>query len=513
MTAVTYSDGTGGEPRRVSIDASGADRASRQWRSVWRIHFYAGIFAMPFILLMALTGLVILYTQPIHDLTQGNIRTVSAQNATVSADLQEQAVEAAYPDVAVISMTTPADREHTTVFGVDDGSAAGMQVFVNPYTGRVLGSDKPGSGIVGLSNRLHGLLNNDTIKVSLPTVAALWDHGPVMRDYLVGDLILEILGVWTLVLICSGLYLWWPRRSRWKGAERSGGRKTLGLRFAKKGRARWRDVHAMSGVLLFGALLVTIFSGMAWSTYWGPNFTALANEISPNTWTDAPASTVGARGDLDRLGNQIHWNTGDIPIPASYATETDGSHPAAISLDSITKIGEQEGMLPGYTVYFPANSTDEAGNAVYGSFTLSNSWPRATGEAKDVFVDQFSGDTLAHQTAYGYGSVSYGLDVMVSTHMGTQLGIFSRIMMTAMCILAICSVISAGTMFWKRRRPGTAGLPRRPVDVRLAKRLAMFLCVFAVAFPTWAVTALVVLAFDRFVIRKVRPLRVAFGQR
>jgi uncharacterized iron-regulated membrane protein len=74
-------------------------------------------------------------------------------------------------------------------------------------------------------------------------------------------------------------------------------------------------------------------------------------------------------------------------------------------------------------------------------------------------------------------------------------------------------VISAGTMFWKRRRPGTAGLPRRPVDVRLAKRLAMFLCVFAVAFPTWAVTALVVLAFDRFVIRKVRPLRVAFGQR
>jgi uncharacterized iron-regulated membrane protein len=512
MTAVTYSDSTGGEPHGIATARDDAGRASRQWRSVWRIHFYAGILAMPFIMLMALTGLVILYTQPIHDLTQGNIRTVTAQGTPVPADRQEQQVEAAYPGIPVTSMTTPADREHATVFGLDDGSDVGLQVFVNPYTGNVLGSDKPGSGIVGLSNRLHGLLNNTSITVSLPTVSALWDDGAVMRDYLVGDLILEVLGVWTLVLVCSGLYLWWPRRSRWQGTERSG-RKILGLRIAKKGRARWRDLHAMSGVLLFAAMVLTIFSGLAWSTYWGPNFTALANTISPNTWTDSPASTLGTRGDLDRLGNQIHWNTGDIAIPASYATKADGSLPTAISLDSITKIGAQEGMLPGYTVYFPANSTDDAGNTVYGSFTLSNSWPRATGEAEDVFVDQFSGATLARQNAYGYGSVSYGLDVMVSTHMGTQLGLLSRILMTAMCLLAIWSVISAGLMFWRRRRPGTSGLPRRPVDVKLAKRLAIFLCVFAVAFPTWGVTALVVLALDRFVIRKVRPLRAAFGQR
>ena len=54
-------------------------------------------------------------------------------------------------------------------------------------------------------------------------MAALWDDGPVMRDYVVGDLILEILGVWTLVLIGSGIYLFWPRRSRQsKGSKGSG---------------------------------------------------------------------------------------------------------------------------------------------------------------------------------------------------------------------------------------------------------------------------------------------------
>lgn len=64
---------------------------------MWRIHFYAGVFAMPFIVLMALTGLVILYTQPIHGLTQGNLRTVSTQSTTVSAGRQEQAVELPIP--------------------------------------------------------------------------------------------------------------------------------------------------------------------------------------------------------------------------------------------------------------------------------------------------------------------------------------------------------------------------------------------------------------------------------
>jgi hypothetical protein len=31
-------------------------------------------------------------------------------------------------------------------------------------------------------------------------------------------------------------------------------------------------------------------------------------------------------------------------------------------------------------------------------------------------------------------------------------------------------------------------------------------------YPQWAVTALVIVGLDRFVIRKVRPLRTTFGQ-
>jgi uncharacterized iron-regulated membrane protein len=489
------------------------DSSSRQWRSLWRVHFYSGMFALPFILLMAITGLVILYTGPIQQLTEGDLRSVSASSDVfVSFDQQAAAVQAAYPDGTVLDLTHPADRGSSTRFFVDDGSASGVHVFVDPFTGEVLGDSKPGGGVIGLSNRLHGSLNNDAITINLPAVAALWDGDAVMRTYVVGDLILEILGIWTLVLIGSGLYLFWPRRSRQSHGSK-GARRLFAVRWGAGGRARWRDLHGLAGFVMIPVMVLTIVSGMGWSTYWAENFNSLAEELTPGSPAENTASTTVTRGDLDRFGNQIPWATGDFVIPASYAPETtDGSMPAPISLDRMVQVAEDEGMKPGYTISFPANAVDEAGNPVYGSFTLYNSWPRQTGETRDVFVDQFSGATLDEQRIYGVGTIAVGMDYLVSTHMGTQLGLVSRILMTLLCVLSIWSVISAFVMFWKRRRPGTLGLPRRPVDARFTWKVVAAAVAIGIVFPQWAVVALVVIGIDKFVIRKLPGLRHTFGQ-
>lgn len=496
-------------PEPATAPAGGGGESSRQWRSLWRMHFYAGMFAIPFILLMAVTGLVILYTQPIHDALEGDIRTVAKGTETVSYDQQEQAVEAAYPDLPVLYMITPPDDHHATVFGVDEGT---NEVYVDPYTGEVQGKINADGGVVGLANRLHGFFNNDKFTVSLPTVSALWDGEAVMRPYVVGDLVLEVLGVWTIVLMATGVVLWMPRRTR-NGGDARNGRGWFSLRLQKKGRARWRDLHGLSGLIMIPVLALTIVSGMGWSTYWGPNFNSLADKITPGNPVDPPTSTVATRADLDRLGNKIQWSTGDRPIPASYAPAADGTMPVPVSLDTVTAIGEQEGMLPGYTVFFPENATDDSGAPTFGAFTMSNSWPRKTGEARDLSIDQFTGQTLTDQKAYGLGAISYGLDALVSTHMGTQLGIFSRIFMTLLCVLAIWSSISALVMFTKRRRPGTLGLPKRPADVHLSRKIKLAGVTLGVLFPQWAASALIILGLDRFLIRRVRPLRLAFGQR
>lgn len=483
-------------------------QSSRRWRQLWRVHFYAGAISAPFLLMFAITGLVILYTQPIHDAFQGDMRRVDNGTSVVSYDKQAQAVEARFKDDAIVSMTPPRDSGASTIFGLESGDNA----YVNPYTAEVLGRDEAQMTIVRWSNALHGHLNNEAVQVSLPTVSALWDEGPVMRKYVLGDLILELSGTWIVVLTLTGLYLFWPRKSR-AGAAVTNGKKMWSLRVKKKGRAKWRDLHAVPGAVLFTLLLFVAVSGLPWSTYWGPNFTALANEISPNSWTDAPASPIGKKGDLDRLGNKINWNTGDIPIPQSYVPTANENVPAPISLDTVVAIAKQEGMKPNYTAYFPTNATDDAGAPLYGSFTLSNSWPRKTGEARDVFLSQFTGETLGEQAVYGYGSVSYAVDTTVSLHMGTQWGLFSRILMTLLCLLTVWSIISGGVMYAKRRRKGSLGLPRRPSEVNIGKGLAVIAVVLAIVYPLWGASALIILALDHFVIQKNRRLRPLFGQR
>lgn len=483
--------------------------ASKRWRNLWRVHFYAGAIAAPFLVLFAITGLVILYTQPIQDGFQKDLRRVDVVDASpVSFDALARAVEAALPDDKIVAMTPPRDAGSSTVFGLESGQSA----YANPYTGEYLGTSDSQMTVVRWANTLHGHLNNDAVTVLLPTVSALWDGEKVMREYVVGDLILELAGTWLVVLALTGLYLFWPRKSR-EAKSASNGRKMWSFRLSKKGRARWRDLHALPGAVLFIMLLFVAASGMPWSTYWGSNFGALANEISPNTWTDAPASPIGKKGDLDRLGNQINWNTGDIPIPASYTPPASDEVPSPLSLDSVVAIAKEEGMKPNYTINFPSNSEDDAGNALYGSFTLSNSWPRKTGEAKDVFIDQFSGKTLGQQNVYGYGSVSYAADTTVSVHMGTQWGIVSRILMTLTCVLTIWSVVSAAVMYGKRRRKGTLGLPRRPAQVNLGRGLVAIAVVLGIVYPLWGASAIVILAFDKFVIQRNSRLRPAFGQR
>lgn len=482
--------------------------ASRRWRALWRTHFYAGVFSAPVLLMFAVTGLVILYTQPFWSVTQGHLRNVSDRGDMVSLDDQKAAVTKALPDATISFVVVPRNATSSTEFGLDDGHSA----FVDPYTATYLGTTNPGGGIVGLSNRLHGFLNNESVTVKLPSIAGPLSDGPWMQEFVVGDMILEVFACWSIVLVASGLYLWWPRRSRAAGGRAE--RALLVPRLGKKGRARWRDLHAIPGMLFALGSLFVLTTGLFWSSYWAAGYSAVAEKITPGTYNDPPTSSIAKKGDIDRFNKKINWNTGDTPIPNSDGSKVDPSDlPAPISLDTAARAAREEHMKPGYWIVFPENGKDDAGNPAYGSFTLSNSWPRKTSEAKDVFIDQFSGKTLGVTRIYGYGGMSVVSDTMVSTHMGTQLGIVSRILMTGICLAIIWSVISAVVMYTKRRRKGSLGLPRRPVDVHLARGLIALMVVLGIVYPLWGVSAIIVLAFDRFVVRQVAPLRRAFGQR
>lgn len=514
------------------------DPTSRLWRSIWRTHFYAGIFSIPVLVMLSITGLVILYTDSVTDLQYGDLRRAADTAQVVTLDDQVDAVRSAYPEWNVDSVTPPVEPGVTTVVSISDAEGETVRnVYVDPSNGSVLGDLDPGAGLVGLANRLHGTWNNDTLTVPMPMLSGILGEDAAFAPVAVGDLVVEIFAVWTVVLAITGLYLWWPRKP-------GTGRRLFVPRMSKRGRGRWRDLHAISGVVMSVGLVFLVVTGMPWSDFWGPNWSYVASEVTPNEsdfWSmDAPASEVPQVGDLDRVGNRVPWAAREDAIPSSSAggmagmpgmegmdgmdagggeppsaTEAESGTPAPVpapaSLDLVVAAAAEEGMAPNATITMPFDDLEDPASPSYGSFTVTNPWPSNLSEQGALFLDQFTATTISRSTSAEWGALQQASEFGVQTHMGTQFGLASRIVMTLTCVLILWSVFSALVMWWKRRRTGL-GFPRRPVDVGLQRVMIVTAVVLSVIYPIWGLSVVVVLLIDTFVIRRVPALRRTFGQ-
>ncbi len=515
------------ERGRTADDAADAARRSRLWRTVWRTHFYAGIVVIPFIVVFGLTGLVILYTQPINDATRPDLMKVAPQATSVPLDTAlANGVAAVGDEWHLLSVIPPRDDHHSVTLSLgDENEERFTSAFVDPYTGRVLGSDKT-DGLPGLANRLHWYLNVDkTIKV--PSIATLFDHSqPLLLDAKIGDLIMELAAGWALVLAASGLYLWWPRK---RGVDKA----MFVPRIAKRGRARWRDLHAIPMALFSVVLVWFVVTGMPWGSAWGPGWGAAAATIDAGTPFPEVASRLPNDGDLDRFGNPVPWAlshaapVGEAPQSphhhgessgeagndsASDATSTEAA-PDVMTYQQVAMIADEIGMQPGYSITPPVDSTDDAGNALYGTYQLNSPWPTRLSDTRTVFLDKFTGETVSTYTSGDWGVPAKITEFGIQVHMGTQMGLFNRMLMTAGCLIIIWGAFAALVMWWKRRPKGTLGLPRRPVDVNRAKGIFAIAVVLGIAYPILGASMILIGLTDRYLIRRIPRLRRAFGMR
>lgn len=516
---------------------SEADRRSRFWRTVWRVHFYAGMLVIPFLVTLAVTGTLILYEDPLNDVADGELRFVDAGGTgdLLPLDDQVDAAQEAYPGLEVGGVTPPAGPDRSTMVSLAVGDDGAREVYVDPYTGDVLGSKMYHDDLPGLARRIHGNLLFGW-SVPMPTLAGLMGDGPLTAPVEVGDLMLELMASWGLVLVASGLYLWWPRK-------REAGKSLFRPRLSKRGRARWRDLHAIPGAVLSLVVVLLILTGLPWSGFWGGNWDHLVNSVGSGKGGPeaAPASSPVESGDLDRFGNPVAWAARATPVPASAAGAGDGSHQqhrgheaghrergaagepagdphagheghdgaaaAPLSLDDVARAARQEDMVLGYSIAMPVDR-----GSSHGSYTITNPFT-TTGTERTIYLDEFTGETIAERSYADYGvlakATAWGIDV----HMGTQYGLVNRIVMTVVCLGVVWSAISGLVMWWKRRPHGKAGLPRRPPDARLQRGMIVIAVVMGVLFPLVGASMVAVVLLDRYVIRRIPRLRRAFGMR
>jgi len=477
------------------------------WRRIWRLHFWVGLFAAPVLVVLALTGLVILYSEPIDIVLNRHLLIVAEGTAPVPLDQQIAAGRRHVDPAFELDGVTPpkAGNRSTEIDFLDptahahpngeSGENHVIQVFVNPFNGEYLGQRSQLSGLVGYANQVHRMFGNDGPTIPLPSLGHLIDpaaHPDVTIPVGIFNLWIELTATWILVLLGSGVYLWWPRAIE-------AAKPLFGVRWAKGGRTRWRDIHALLGVVMAAVLMCYVLSGMTWTRWWGENWRAFSSTVASGQQIDAP-SVPARMGDHDRLGRRIAWADKDDPVYASIPGG-DGV-PARLSFAAIDTIAKDEHMVPGYTIFGPSDSTRN-GVTTFGSYTVANHWPQKLSEQRTLYLNQFTGATIANGTAAQDGALSRLTSFGINMHMGYQLGWLTRITATLACFGVLTSVATGLLMWWKRRPSGGAGLPAptsattRAATPQRAKVVVGLLAVaLSVLFPVFGTSLLLVLAAE-----------------
>lgn len=472
-------------------------------RRIWRLHFWVGLFAAPVLVVLACSGLVILYSQPLDALLNQHLLVVEPGPQTVPLDAQIATATQHVGTDSTLEAVTPPDRRDSSTrvdFVASDARAYPqaeanvIQVFVDPYTGQYLGQRNQLSGVLGWANQLHRMFGNDGPRVQLPSLGHLINPSAYPEPSIpvgLGNLWMELTATWILVLLASGVYLWWPRAIE-------AAKPLFTVQWRHGGRVRWRDVHALTGVVVAAILIGYIVSGMTWTRYWGENWRAVTATVTPSTGIDAP-STPATLGDYDRLGRRIAWAATDDPI---YASQPGTAGVKRLSYNDIDRITKDEHMLPGYSIFPPSDSTVD-GSTVYGSYTVVNRWPQRLSEQRTLYLNQFTGATIANATAAQDGALSRLTSFGIAMHMGNQFGWLTRIVATAACLGVLLSVATGLLMWWKRRPAGRSGLPGPASEVTRAstpKKAMAAVAVVSVAlgllYPIFGVSLLVVLVVE-----------------
>ncbi|UDF30419.1 UNVERIFIED_ORG: PepSY domain-containing protein [Roseateles sp. XES5] len=454
----------------ASAAAEPSALAQRLYRAIWRWHFFAGLLAVPFMISLAITGGLYLFNDEIDaSLFRYRNYVTVGDRVLPPSTLVEKAV-AAVPGSALASYRTPAGADRSARVTVST-EAGNRLVFVDPYDGAVLDT-------VGAKEEFNQVVED---LHSLDYFGTSWER------------IIEIVAGFAIVLVLTGLYLWWPR-------SQTGG--VLTVRGTPARRVFWRDLHAVTGLFASVVILFLAFSGLLWSGFWGAklNATLTANGMGypAQLWDRVPHSMLITTDVVAKPS----WLMENAPVPQSTLPADGQAALPPIGLDNAVTIADAAGMLPGYEVSPPAGETGVYTAAIY---------PADLKHERTIHIDQYSGERLV-DIAYGdYPATGKAIEWSVNIHKGQEWGLLNQLLMLSTCLLVIAMSVSGVVMWWKRRPKGRIGVPPAPRETRLYLGLWGIAVVFGALFPLTGLTILAMIAFDQVVIRFVPPLRRVFS--
>ncbi len=336
-------------------------------------HRWLALATSLFILTLALTGSALVFEGALDRGLNPQLWRVTPAAQPLSLDtLTARALVVAPRPLTIITPGRTADRAF-------QAQAGQTQIFLDPYTGRLLGTREQADFNRSLPRRLHVL------------------HTSFLARN-VGGAIVGIVTVAALLLVITGIIVWW-RDKLWR------------IRWSASWKRIAYDLHHSLGIIASLVMFVITASGMV---------------IHYDTFGRAIAT-------LDA--------TPRTPPP----TQPPGSSP--ISLDAAARAART--ALPGATLMFfslPGNADQPLGAA------LRFPEDRTPGGRSRVFIDRYRGTVLLAESTREAPAGRAINNVMRSVHTGDVLGKPTEVVWLLAALVLASQSISGVLMWWNARR-------------------------------------------------------------
>lgn len=349
-----------------------------------RVHLVLGLTVGIILSISGITGSALVFRNEIDAILHSELLRVAPGPVRITLDDALAAAEGAHPgqrSARVQMPRTPTETYEITMAGEDP-----LQVYVDPYRGTVLGARRESETLPNLLFEIHHtLLAGET-----------------------GELVLGTTALLLLLLVLTGLVVWWP-------GWRNGGRRILraiSVRLSGNWRGVNFDLHRALGF-----------------------------------WTTAFLTTVALTGASLVFHEQfmagLDWITRSPPRPAAPAiSAAGGARPTVQSLVERANAAIDEGAVT--YVMLPASET--------APLTVRKKMEEELHPSGRNFIhiDPTTGRVLAAEEARTAPSGTRAYNVLYPIHIGRWGGLFSRVLHVLLGLTPLVLLVSGALMWWNR---------------------------------------------------------------
>lgn len=426
-------------------------------RIFWRLHFWAGVFSAPIVLFAALSGALYIFSPQIEAVRHANLDTSSSNGAIVSLDRQIAAVTTAFPHYAIKSIIPALQAGSTT------------QVFLVPHQNESHTHHQNTNPMSG-NDHQHSAKSEVTVAYVDPITAKVqgdiaerdrfkhWAR-KLHSSMLQGDgwrWLIEFGASWMIVLMISGIYLWWPRSGQsW--------RSVLTLKSKadpSNARASWRYWHSILSICASLLTLSILLTGITWSKFAGENFRSMQSALHQNS-----------------------------PKPPKNLQSTVLSNTPPLTTQTVWKIASEHAPQLALQLTPPKES-----NGVW----LVENVNRSEIQRRTQFaIDAYSG-LIVYQS--GWDQLPFLAKVTaigIPFHRG-EFGWWNQLLLLMVVLNVIFSVVSGYVMWWQRRKPGRVSAPQIRQEHRRAVPLWFWLIavLLGIALPVLGVSLAILISLE-----------------